>query len=361
MLSKQLSQIAVALGCACLIASAPGCKKDKDDGAKKEPQRTTKAKPVDAAVKDTVPKAPAKLSGAQVVALMDGVSAVLNPLKPAKLAGFYSDNASYVVKSNAKTVTGNGKIAGYYRDFMAAFPDMKIDQLLLLVNDQRAVLVYRSRGTNSKPMMGLKATNKKTDFIGFEHLDFADGRIDRVEAYADNLSFLGQMGVYKGGHRKYSGKDSPARIVALAKQTDAERENLGLATKMKDYFNAKDMTAHAAMYAREAVVHDATLTADQAGLKPIRAAIGAFRKAFPDATISDFKAWSAGDYVTATYRLTGTHNGRYARLKLAKTGKRIGVDVATVLKINKGKIERQWVFADAAALAHQLGALKLKM
>lgn len=348
------------LGVVAVIAAVTACGKKDDEPKDKQPPKTKPAV-VDAAAKP-MPKQPVKLSGAQVVALVDGLAGVMSPLDPAKLGGFYTPGASYVVKGTGKSVSGAGKIAGYYRDFLAGFPDMKIDQVLLLVNDQRAALVYRARGTNSKPMMGIKPSNKKVSFRVYEHLDFAEGRIDRVLAYGDNLNFLGQLGVYKGRHRKYDGKDSPDRVAAVAKGDDTERENLATLTKLKDYFNAKDVAALAKLYAKDAVVIDPLLSVeDIKGSKAIAAAMARLRKAFGDANISELKAWAAGDYVTATYRLTGSHNGRYQRLGLNKTGKRMGLDAAVVLKLDKGKITRQWVFADAAVLAHQLGALKLKL
>lgn len=354
------SQLIRAFSVVALSAAVVACG-NKDDGGKqkkKQPPLTTPAA-ADAAVK-IAPKPPTKLSGAQIVALVDGLAGVMSPLDPGKLAGFYTPGAAYVVEGSGKTVTGAGNIAGYYRDFLAAFPGMKIDQLLLLVNGQRAALVYRARGTNSKPMMGIKPTNKKVSFTVYEHLDFADGRIDRVLGYADNLDFLGQLGVYKGRYRKYDGKPSPDRIAVVAKGDDAERENLAVETKLKDYFNAKDVKAEAALYAKDAVLVDPLLSSeDIKGHNAIRAALGRFRKAFADANISELKAWAAGNYVTARFRLTGSQTGRYQRLGLNKTGKRMGLDVATVLRIDKGKIAQQWVFADAAELAHQLGALKL--
>lgn len=358
------SRLAV-LGLVCGLAGfVPGCKKDKDkQSPKPEPQRTV-APTIDAAAKPT-PTPPVKLSGEQIVALIDGWAGVLQPLDAEKLAGFYSDNARYTAKNSPKSVTGNGAIAGWYRELLAGFPDMKVEVLLVLIRDQRAAVVYRSHGTNSAPMMGLAPKKKKVSFVSYDQLDFANKRIDQVSAYADSLSFLGQLGVYKGPHRKYAVAPRPDRIVAIAKtdpaSADRQREHLALATRFKDHFNARDLAALASMYARDAKLHDPLLADDVAGRKPIRGALGAFRKAFPDATISDLEAWAAGDYVTATYRLTGSHTGRYDRLKLDKTGKRISLEVATVFRVDKGHIAEQWIFTDAATLAHQLGALKMKL
>src|SRR5690606_4252256 len=103
----------------------------------------------------------------------------------------------------------------------------------------------------------------------------------------------------------------------------------------------------------DAVEHDASAPADVTGAKENEKAATMWFGAFSDAKTTYDNTWAAGDYVFATAKITGTHANPLG--KIAKTGKSIALDFATVYRIDDGKIARVWRFTSGAQLAQQLG------
>ncbi len=76
-----------------------------------------------------------------------------------------------------------------------AFPDMKFEVQSMAGNNDLVFVQYRFTGTNTGPMMGMPATNKKVDYSGVDLIKIKDGIATEHWDYGDNLSFMKQMGM----------------------------------------------------------------------------------------------------------------------------------------------------------------------
>lgn len=76
-----------------------------------------------------------------------------------------------------------------------AFPDMKFDVLSMAGNNDMVFVQYHFTGTNTGPMMGMPANNKKVDYTGVDLIRFKDGIASEHWDYGDNITFMKQMGM----------------------------------------------------------------------------------------------------------------------------------------------------------------------
>lgn len=80
-----------------------------------------------------------------------------------------------------------------------AFPDMKIEVLHAAGVDDMVFVHYRFTGTNTGGFMGMPATNKKVDYLGVDLLRIKDGVAVEHWDYADNMTYMKQMGMMPEG------------------------------------------------------------------------------------------------------------------------------------------------------------------
>ena len=76
-----------------------------------------------------------------------------------------------------------------------SFPDMKFEVLSMAGNNDLVFIQYRFTGTNTGPMMGMPATNKKVEYTGVDLIKVKDGIAIEHWDYGDNISFMKQMGM----------------------------------------------------------------------------------------------------------------------------------------------------------------------
>ena len=80
-----------------------------------------------------------------------------------------------------------------------AFPDMKMEILHTAGADDMVFVHYRFTGTNTGPFFGMPATNKKVDYYGVDLLRIKDGLAVEHWDYADNMTYMKQMGMLPEG------------------------------------------------------------------------------------------------------------------------------------------------------------------
>lgn len=293
-----------------------------------------------------------------------------------KIAALYADDAMSIPVGSPLSFKGPKEIAEMHAMYGAMFPDLTSETYLMLARDGVVVSMARARGTSAmqpKPSEGNsepdnaddKAANsitgKKTSFVGLQILDIdkESGKIARETLYADNLSFMGQLGQWQGPYRPYDETAAPAKRQAVSAGSDAEKANVALVRAAVEAFNAHDVAALTGMYAADAVLSDCSEASDSRG----PAIGGYFERAFagfPDLAKSKHHAWAAGAFVVATYHISGTHKGPLERYQLEQgTDKKIGLDAAALYRIDGGKIVEHWVFMDGMFFAITLGAMPM--
>lgn len=86
----------------------------------------------------------------------------------------------------------------YLKATKEAFPDMKFEVLHAAGTDDMVFVHYRFTGTNTGSFMGMPATNKKVDYMGVDLLKIKDSVAVEHWDYADNVSYMRQMGMMPG-------------------------------------------------------------------------------------------------------------------------------------------------------------------
>ena len=79
-----------------------------------------------------------------------------------------------------------------------------------------------------------------------------------------------------------------------------------------------------------------------------------YRRAFPDIRHDVIRIMADGDFVTAHFKVRGTHQGEF--MGIAPTGKPIEVSVTDLCRFVDGKLIERWGNADELGLMRQLEA-----
>lgn len=92
---------------------------------------------------------------------------------------------------------GRNGVEAYYRDLLAALPDLHIEVKNRAANDERVVLEVVIAGTQAGPWRGLPATGRRVRFPLCAVYSFdATGRLAGEKIYYDRASVLRQVGLY---------------------------------------------------------------------------------------------------------------------------------------------------------------------
>lgn len=328
----------------CVLGAACGASRD-DAPAPKEPAARPAA------------NAGASAAPAPALAVLERWNRAAAARDAAALIQLYAEDAVVVPASSGVEVSGGESIVNkFFRPFWSAFPDLVSEPMLTLVDGDVVVAVERSRGTHRGAMMGMPPTGKKTSFYGLAVDVIENGAIARQTLYADNLNFMGQLGLYPGRHRAYDAAPIAAAGTHVAGSSEREADNAALVRRYLEGLGKHQVGA--ASYAADALLSNRALPADLRGSDAIALELRRFLGAFSDLSIDIDKVWAAGDWVVATYVMRGTHNGPLGDIR--PTGKAIELEAADLYRIEDGHIAERWVFYDGMALLAQLGKLNLK-
>ena len=107
----------------------------------------------------------------------------------------------------------------------------------------------------------------------------------------------------------------------------------------------------------EFVTHGDAMFPFVRGTGGLKAGIGAFKKAFPDARLSVEHIFGEDDKVVARVQVTGTHRGEW--LGVGADQCRDGLDVIVDHPVQRGgMMAERWVIEDELAMLEQLGIIK---
>jgi predicted ester cyclase len=267
--------------------------------------------------------------------------------------------------SGMPVVTGTDDIINKNaKPFADAFPDIKGDVELVLINGKNAATFALLTGTHSgtlkAPTGDIPATNKK---IGLQVAHVAhftdDGKaVDKEVFVMDMGEMMAQLGLSKAPARPASDKPWGPTETVIAKDDANEKRNVENAGKLLEAFNkhaAKDLGA---LMADDLQWSEIGAPKDWNKAEAIKEHEGMF-KAFSDIKIATDATWAAGDYVFAQGTMSGTNDGPAPEMGIkAKTGKPLTLKFVQLLKFNKdGKLTRSYGYWNSAAFAMQLGLM----
>jgi steroid delta-isomerase-like uncharacterized protein len=91
------------------------------------------------------------------------------------------------------------------------------------------------------------------------------------------------------------------------------------------------------------------------GLEGLKAAVTAFKKAWPDGKVNIAYQLAEGDKVVSRYTWSGTHQGEF--YGVPATGKRVNWTATATFRVADGKIRETWLNMDQLGLMRQLGVV----
>lgn len=234
------------------------------------------------------------------------------------------------------------------RGLRAAFPDIKGEPQLVLVNGTKVAAVVRLSGTHVDKKQPIGLVGGVVD--NFD----ASGKITHESDYFDSLTIQGQIAP-QPSHlvRAWDATSSLAKQTVIAKHDAAEQANVDVVKAFEAAFATHDLAAVGALLPEDATWSDASERADwtKAELLADRAA-GV--KGFPDVASHVQDIWAAGDFVVEIAELTGTNDGPVPGIA-TPTHKKIAVPFFAIHQIANGKLAHTWVFQQASAFVTQLG------
>ena len=273
-----------------------------------------------------------------------------------ELAACYSADArvSLVGFVPSMTATGGNGAVQLLAGFGDAFPDLKHDIELVMVNGREVVVVVVARGTNTAEMQGQPATGKAIGLRGAQYLSLDDEYLaDIDEHYVDQLTLLGQLGqVPAAGHPVIvTPRDL---LVSISDGGDAEAANLAVLRKHGDAFNRHAVDDVMKYYAANAVFSIQASPADLIGKPAIAEVLAAYYAISSDVTSSVEWMFAAGDYVAARLTVTGINDGAFPGGTPA-TKKTFTTDEMNLFRFEDGRIVEHHIFSNGLQFPFQLG------
>jgi len=274
-----------------------------------------------------------------------------------KLKSLYAADAVIQAAGMPQTFKGADAAARFFKTFRASFPDMKAWPTHAFVKGDTVASIAMMKGTHTKPMMGMPATNKQVSFLGLDIVRIKDGKIVRQDLYADNYNFMVQLGMAKDPRVRpvWEGAE-PTLVTAVSTDNATEKKNLATVDELLKHFNAHDAMKAIAQYTADAWLDDQSAPARVGGNGNILKEYKGLFAMFPDAALKDAKSWAAGDYVVTTYTFNGNNSGNVPGAPA--TNKTVNLAAASVFHLKDGKIANHAVFWDGAMFRMQLGILK---
>jgi predicted ester cyclase len=353
--------------CAALLVTAVGCNKKKQDDKAKADMEAAKA--AEKAKTEAPPPEPPKppevkpMTSEELAARYNECWGFFNAKDWDKFKGCYADDATgEMVDSGMPTLNGaNDVVEKGAKMGATAFPDMKGELQLTLVNGKNVVGVALITGTNSGPMMGpggeMPATNKKIGYLFGHVVQFNEqNKVAKEWAFDEQLTPMGQLGLSPMPVRPVMEQGAAEKQTVIAKDDDTERANVELYKKTVEAFNKHDGKALGALLDDKVVWSEVAMPKDM-NKKEMTQGLTGMWKGFSDLKIEPVNVWGAGDYVVSVAKMTGTNDGDVPMMKLKKSGKKVDVTFLEIDKIAGGKVTNAWLFYNNMAFATQLGLM----
>ena len=131
--------------------------------------------------------------------------------------------------------------------------------------------------------------------------------------------------------------------------------NKALSRRFTELFGTDDVSLADDVFAADVVFHGAVPDGDLRGSEAVKAFLGAYRTAFPDAVSTVEAQVAEGDRVVTRWRARGTHSGPLG--DLPATGRAFVMDGMTLERVEDGRIAEIWVARDELGVMRQLGVL----
>jgi len=347
-MTKLLRNGMVLVAVVALSLTACGKGKEKNKGGEQPKTAKPADKPTD--------KSPVKMTDEQLSRKIIACWKAFDAADDASFGKCYTDKSVHTMADSVPpmTATGSQAIVAATKPFRAAFPDIKHDLQLVLVNGTHSAVIFLAKGTNSGSLMGMPPTGKKVGFLGAQALTTSEtGDLLTDTFYVDQSTMMGQLGFNPMPHPEAIESLAAEPTVVLAKNDDTEKANVEMVKTAFEAFNAHDAEKLASNYADDAVFKYVPDKEEVKGAPAIKDALGQYFKMTTDVACTLGDVWAAGDYVVVEGHSKGTHDGDMGEMKA--TNKPYEYSELHVFKIANGKVAEHWIFSNSLAFAVQVG------
>ena len=274
---------------------------------------------------------------------------------------FTPDATSETPGSGMPSATGLALVVQASKALRTAFPDMKGEVQLQLINGNNVASIALLSGVQDGPMTTPMATiaptrNKVGLMIGQTIETDGVGHGKHEADYFDLGTILGQLKPSKDHPVRAAIDKLPMpRETVIAKNDATENANLTVAKATIDAYNKHDAKAFGESLADDSVWSEQPEPKDW-DKKETVAQVSGLWKGFTDFKLTPTSMWAAGDYVVVAATMEGTNDGAVPEMGIkAKTGKKVSIPFLAIHKLDKGKITKTWVFDQSLAFEQQLG------
>lgn len=133
----------------------------------------------------------------EILALFTRRQQAWDRLDAVGLAADYAEDATVDSPLAGGSATGREAIERLYLTYFAAFPDMKLDHEMLVIDGHEVAELVRATGTDNGGFMGMAPTHRRIMFrCAFFHT-VRDGHIARDRRVYDFTGLLVQVGLLK--------------------------------------------------------------------------------------------------------------------------------------------------------------------
>jgi predicted ester cyclase len=130
-------------------------------------------------------------------------------------------------------------------------------------------------------------------------------------------------------------------------------EHIAAVRRLFEGVSAGDMSVIDELMIPEFVTHGDALFPFVRGTDALKRGIGAFKTAFPDATLTVQHIFAEGDKVVARVTVRGTHAKEW--LGAPPSGKQLTWTASSITRFANSKMVERWVIEDELGMMEQLG------
>ena len=276
----------------------------------------------------------------------------------AKFKGCYDDAAELEIVDSAPPQIAKGAdgALALAKDSWRAFPDMRSEAQLVLVNGAQVAAILHRQGTHTGTWKGKPATGKAVSYFQGQFVSLnSEAKAVRDQHWVDQGTVAHQLGLQTNERAPDAETPWTNKAWVVAAHTDDEKANLALTKKMGEAIKKGD---HEGFFAHVADDVRFRYVADKDAMN----GIAAFKKGFEDwVQMLDFEGtpvtmWAAGDWVVTVSDTTATMKTDMHGVAGTK-GKKVRTKQLEFSQFADGKLKTHWIFENSAAYAAQLGLM----
>jgi steroid delta-isomerase-like uncharacterized protein len=127
--------------------------------------------------------------------IVEAMVAALNSHDIERLLALTCDDYEGVDINRNLPAHGHGEARVAFENYLAAFPDLRVVEHDAVIDEDRAVLVWKGRGTHLGTIMHIPPTGRAVEVRGTSAFHFENGKIKKAVHVWDVAAMLRELGL----------------------------------------------------------------------------------------------------------------------------------------------------------------------